>query len=219
MKFTRTLALALAAAAAFSMTACDDDSSTSPDAPAELNKTPFKMGSQEQKVLPSLLSIRKNGTIFISDLDAVPANVANIDVILYEDFNAASGKLDKNNAHLWSPKAFAADAVWGSSSLVTKYFNATAKAIDTKFAFLDETKFDISKISTKADFDEAIKTIATTDWETDVDVVTGDLIVIDASGTKAIAKITAANAVANAGTLSSTDNFAVNMEVLVAVKN
>lgn len=216
MKFTRTLSLALAAAAAFSMTACDDDESTSPA--AELRITEFSMGSQEQEDLASLLSIRKNGTIFIKDLKADASNINNVDVVMYEDFNATDKKTNVNNAHLYSPDAFATDAVWSSSTLVKTYFNATAKATQTRFA--DLTGADFADIDTKADFEEEINAIGAAAWVNNIDVVTGDVIAIKTTdGGYAIAKITSATAVPSSSTATTSDQLAVNMTIKVAVKN
>lgn len=218
MKFTRTLSLALAAAAAFSLTACDeDDDTTSPNA-AELRVTEFNMGSQEQEDLASLLSIRKNGTIFIKDLKADASNINNVDVVMYEDFNATDKKTNVNNAHLYSPDAFATDAVWSSSTLVKTYFNATAKATQTRFA--DLTGADFADIDTKADFEEEINAIGAAAWVNNIDVVTGDVIAIKTTdGGYAIAKITSATAVPSSSTATTSDQLAVNMTIKVAVKN
>jgi len=188
---------------------------TPPD--QELLVTTFYMGSQEQLNLPSLLAVRKNGGIFIADLKMGASNIGDVDLILYEDVNTTTGRTDVNNARLWSPDAFAADATWGISTLVKTYFNATARATLTRFARLSGV--DFTSIATTADFDAEIDGIAAADWKNNIDVVTGDVIAIKTTdGGYAIAKVAAATVVPNASMATTSDQLAVNLQIQVAVK-
>jgi len=182
----------------------------------QLEKIAFTLGSQEQNALPSLLSIRKNGTLYIKDLDAASANAENIDLIFYEDFNTVTKKYDVNSAHLWSPDAFASDSIWKTSKLATTYLGGSAGAISTRFAHLKERY--VANMVTIEDLDDAILSATSSEWKTDINVETGDWIAINASGTYAVAKVRAATAVSTSSSLSASDNIAVNVELLVYTK-
>lgn len=203
MKFTRSLALAAAAALAMSMTACDDDTTTGPAPEAKLVKTTYTLGTQDQSDLPSILSIRNNGTIKVADLATADKNSENIDLIFFEKTNNTS-----NVGVFFSPKALVADPTYGTGSTVTK-MTAAAKLIDTKFAYL---LVEAGEVTTAGELEDAFAEVASGAWVSALDITKKGVVGVKTGSINAIVEVSAPSVVDAA----SGDKKAVNLNILVA---
>jgi len=202
MKFTRTLALAAIAAAAVSFTACDDSSPTANGNPDKnLVIDTFSLGSQDQPDLPSVLSIRNNGTIKIADLKSNDPNSENIDLIFFEK--------DGNSSDVgvfYSPKVLATTVPYSTGTTVAK-FTTAAKAIDTKFAYVSGS---FSDFETVADLADAVDNVPTSAWTGALDITKTGVVVVKTATLSAVINIKAVSKV------PSGTSTAVNIAIAVA---
>lgn len=203
MKFTRSLALATVAAFAMSMTACDDDTNPVVAPEAKLVKTTYTLGTQDQSDLPSVLSIRNNGTIKVADLTTADKNSENIDIIFFEKTNNTS-----NVGVFFSPKALVADPTYGTGTTVAK-MTAAAKLIDTKFAYLDVEE---GEVTTAGELAEAFADVSSGAWVSALDITKKGVVGVKTATMNAIVEVSAPSVVPAAGG----DKSAVNLNILVA---
>lgn len=202
MKFTRSLALAAAAALAMSMTACDDDTVT-PNGTVDKNLVidTFSLGTQDQPNLPSVLSIRNNGTIKVATLKDNDPNSENIDLIFFEKDGNTS-----NIGVFYSPKVLATTVPYSTGTTVAK-FTTAAKAIDTKFAYVSDA---FSDFETVADLNDAINSVPAANWTGALEITKTGVVVVKTATLSAVINIRAVTPV-TAGTAT-----AVNVAIAVA---
>lgn len=202
MKFTRSLALAAAAALAMSMTACDDDTVTN-NGPVDKNLVidTFSLGTQDQPDLPSVLSIRNNGTIKVATLKDNDPNSENIDLIFFEKDGNTS-----NIGVFYSPKVLATTVPYSTGTTVAKMTTA-AKAIDTKFAYVSDA---FSNFETVADLNDAINDVPAANWTGALEITKTGVVVVKTATLSAVINIRAVTPV-TAGAAT-----AVNVAIAVA---
>lgn len=203
MKFTRSLALAAAAALAMSMTACDDDTVTTPNGTGDkpLVIDTFSLGTQDQPDLPSVLSIRNNGTIKVATLTTNDPNSENIDLIFFEKDGNTS-----NIGVFYSPKVLATTAPYSTGTTVAKMTTA-AKAIDTKFAYVSDA---FTNFETVEDLNDAINNVPTANWTGALEITKTGVVVVKTATLSAVINIRAVTPV-TAGAAT-----AVNVAIAVA---
>lgn len=152
MKFTRTLALAFAAAAALSMTACDDDSSTSPAA-GGLTVVELKGIGTQKHSDPSFVSIRK-GAVYKSGTaaDQVQANKDNVDIIVFADSTSPMKPSFFSPKRMTETFASAPSAtLFKGTTVDTKFVNLGKDGEDVTFADI-KTADDLSKLAADLPF-------------------------------------------------------------------